>query len=374
MPLKIFYIAEFTLPSTSAYSIQVLKMCDQLSKFAKKTFLFLPFVDQRYLNKNLRKEYNIKYKFKTQSIFKNKKNMNFFYRIFFALKVFFIISKAYKKEKCVIVSRSIISSLVLSLFQIKNYLELHHDLKGFTKHIFKLTNFNFVKRNINYILLHRNLLTLYPHKKKNYLILDDAVDLRHFKKFKKINLKNKNSFACSYFGSLTKGKGIEIIDSLSKKLKNIQFHVYGDLNFYNEKINNENKNITFYGHIPYSKIPKYMSKYDVCLMPYLKKVSVRSSNLETSKYMSPLKLFDYLASCKIIIASNLNVYSHILKNNFNSILIPYNSENIWCKKIIEVRNNIKKYSFLKKNAYKTALKFTWEQRTKKIIKHFETSL
>ena len=30
--------------------------------------------------------------------------------------------------------------------------------------------------------------------------------------------------------------------------------------------------------------------------------------------MSPLKMFDYLAAGKIIIASNLKVYSHILKN------------------------------------------------------------
>ena len=36
--------------------------------------------------------------------------------------------------------------------------------------------------------------------------------------------------------------------------------------------------------------------------------------------MSPLKLFDYLAS-ESIIASKLNVYSHILKHNQNSILL-----------------------------------------------------
>ena len=41
-----------------------------------------------------------------------------------------------------------------------------------------------------------------------------------------------------------------------------------------------------------------MSKYHVLLMPYLNKVSVRSSNLDTSKYMSPLKLFEYLAMSK----------------------------------------------------------------------------
>ena len=47
----------------------------------------------------------------------------------------------------------------------------------------------------------------------------------------------------------------------------------------------------------------------------LENVFVRSKNLDTAKYMSPLKLFEYLAMSKIIIASKLKVYSHILKNN-----------------------------------------------------------
>ena len=63
-------------------------------------------------------------------------------------------------------------------------------------------------------------------------------------------------------------------------------------------------------------------------MPYQNKVKGRSSiNLE--KYMSPLKMFDYLASRMIIIASDLDVYKHILKNNFNCKLVNVNDDNNW---------------------------------------------
>ena len=41
--------------------------------------------------------------------------------------------------------------------------------------------------------------------------------------------------------------------------------------------------------------------------------------------MSPMKMFDYLASERIILASKLNVYSHILRNNYNSILVDPNN-------------------------------------------------
>ena len=82
--------------------------------------------------------------------------------------------------------------------------------------------------------------------------------------------------------------------------------------------------------------------------------------------MSPLKMFDYLASSKIILASDLKVYKHILRNKFNSILIDYKTEN-WVNWINSVFKSKKKFFYLKKNAKKTALKFTWERRSKKIL-------
>ena len=79
------------------------------------------------------------------------------------------------------------------------------------------------------------------------------------------------------------------------------------------------KNVIYKGFVKYKDVPKVLSKYDVLLLPYSKKVYVRSKNIEVGKYMSPMKLFDYLASKKIIVASNLKVYNHILSKK-NSVL------------------------------------------------------
>ena len=63
-------------------------------------------------------------------------------------------------------------------------------------------------------------------------------------------------------------------------------------------------------------------------MPYQNKVYGRGKNLELGNFMSPMKMFDYLASGNLIIASNLKVYSQILKNNFNSFLVTSNNINM----------------------------------------------
>ena len=128
------------------------------------------------------------------------------------------------------------------------------------------------------------------------------------------------------------------------------------------------KNIFFKGHLAYRKIPSVLNKYHVLLMPYSKKVYVRSDNLETGRFMSPLKLFEYLAAGKIIIASDLKVYKHIL-NRKNSILIDSENFKKWAKKIDYVFNNINNFNLMKKESYNTAKKYTWAVRAKKIINY-----
>ena len=66
------------------------------------------------------------------------------------------------------------------------------------------------------------------------------------------------------------------------------------------------------------------------------------------KYMSPLKMFDYLAAKMIIIASDLNVYKHILKNNFNCKLVKVNDDREWSKTIVSLMSENKEINTLKK--------------------------
>ena len=102
-------------------------------------------------------------------------------------------------------------------------------------------------------------------------------------------------------------------------------------------------------------------------MPYLKNVSVRSRNLNVGQNMSPLKMFDYLAAGKIILASDLEVYKHILKDNFNCFLIDPENIDEWIKKINQIFSNLDSFNFLKKNSNQTSKYFTWDKRIDKII-------
>lgn len=124
------------------------------------------------------------------------------------------------------------------------------------------------------------------------------------------------------------------------------------------------------GFVSYSKVTKILPRYKILLMPYQNKVGVLIKGIDVSKYFSPLKLFEYMASGRPIIASNLKVYRNILKHNYNSILLKQDNITDWTiaiKKIMYKKN----YSYLGKNARNNAKNYSWKSRAQKIIKFYE---
>lgn len=354
---QVTYIADFHLPSTSAYSIHVFKMCDSFNKKKFITKLIIPYSEIK--NTNYQKYYMLKKKLKIISIFKKKINHNFFLRLLFS---FMLIKHV---QQSIIISRSPLASLILSIFNYKNILEVHHELKGATNILYKIFEFVNLTKNIKFIFIHKNLKKKFKNVKK-FIILDDAVNISQFSKKAKKKQKFPNS--CIYMGSLHKGKGVEIIEKISRHNNKITYHLFGDLKFLEKK--NYPKNMKFFQHVPYFKVPKILQKYSVALMPYGRRVLGRSDSISLEKNMSPMKMFDYLASSKVIIASKLPVYMHILKSGHNSILVEPENIKGWIKNIENVFLNKKLRNMLKINAYNTAKNYTWDKRVSKILKWY----
>mgnify|MGYP003952597995 CR=1 FL=1 len=351
---KVYYLAELSLPNTSAYAQHVLKMCDNLSKYYDTTLIL---INNNSSFTKLKKDYLLKKKFKIISLSKYR-NSNFFKRIILGIKTKNIIS-----GDSLVISRSIISALILSLFKKKCFLEIHHGLNGLTNVFFKLLKNTKYFNYIYFIIINKKLLSILGLK-KNFVILDDAVEIKDFKGIKAKKIK----YQFTYAGSLYPGKGIEIIENLSKKFKHYKFHIFGDYSNLDIFKYKKTKNLVFHGFISYKMLIKVLKESKYLLMPYLNQISANSKNLEISEFISPLKLFQYLAARKVIFASKLVAYNHILKNKFNCVLNAADNIREWENNL----RNLKKINNkrLSDNAYKTAKIYTWEKRVKKIIRIF----
>tara|TARA_B100001063_G_C16775768_1_gene565179 strand:- start:5468 stop:6577 length:1110 start_codon:yes stop_codon:yes gene_type:complete len=358
---KVFYITETSLPSNSANIINSLKFCDALSKYYN-VHLLQP--HSSILISKIKKNFDIKNEISLINILDRniKSRLD---RFIFCLKVVIKIMNN-KNSIHFILSRSILTSIILTFLNIKNILEIHHNLSGLSKILFNILIKLPVKKKLTILAINRNLIKDLKISKIKHIVLDDGSDVK--KKEFSSNFKYENT--CVYTGSLYKGKGLEIISKLSKIMPNVEFHIYGEKKT-SDKVNSNSfisKNIKFKGHVSYSQINKILRKYHIALMPYEKKISARSSNLEISKYISPLKMFDYFAAGNIIFASNLKAFNHVLKNNVNALIL--NNSNIvnWKILINKVFRNLSDYDHIKYNALQSSKKFSWDNRAKKFLK------
>ena len=106
---------------------------------------------------------------------------------------------------------------------------------------------------------------------------------------------------------------------------------------------------------------------DVLVMPSNKKELKSLGGVgNIAKYTSPLKLFDYLASGKFIITSDLKVFKEIIKNNKHCVIETLNHHK-WLKIIQNIKKNLKKINILKKNALLLSKKYTYKKRAKLLL-------
>jgi glycosyltransferase involved in cell wall biosynthesis len=210
------------------------------------------------------------------------------------------------------------------------------------------------------------------------LVLEDGVDLDRFKindnrYFWREKLKLPvNMNIIIYCGQLYKEKGIEDILLTAKKLnkKNIFFVLIGGFTkdiskwkeYCKEKFIN---NVSFEGFVNNSEIPGYLKAADVLIMPYNTKVNFKIMDINTT---SPMKLFEYMASNRPIVSTNIPVISKVIKHNKSGLLAGPNNIEQLSSYVVELINDSEKSKNLAAKAFDDVRKYTWVNRCKKILK------
>ena len=158
---------------------------------------------------------------------------------------------------------------------------------------------------------------------------------------------------------------------MARERPDVLFVVYGgeasDVSRCHER-NSNLPNIFFGGHVSHPEAQQLMRCVDVLLMPYQKKVSIGVKSHDTGKWMSPMKMFEYMATGVPIISSDLPVLNEILTNRVNALLVKASDHHEWCKALKDLVDNPSLAISLADSAYKDYKnKYTWSIRAQKIL-------
>lgn len=357
--MKITYISASIIPSTNANSVHVMKMCNGLAKNGHEVIL-VGTKGNNLENNDVYSYYDVEKTFQLK-LADNK--LSSIKRLVKGIK--------YSKGADIIYTRWIIAAIFLILFSNKKIIYEHHST--YEKGLYKFFEYLLVKskkiqRHVFITnALKRYFINKYPRiKTKDILVLPDGAD-----RIEIDYISTKNMvFDCIYVGSFQKGKGVELVVKLANQMPNLKFAIVGGRN---DEINelkkiNRSNNIKWFGHLPHNKTYSIIQKSKIALLPNKPKILVRDGKMDIGKWTSPMKLFEYMANRKAIVASNLEVLKEILVDGVNSILVEYDNLNEWeaaIKRLLSDEDLLKKISNQAHKEFNE--KYTWKSRAKRAI-------
>ena len=368
--MKITYITNSKIDSLAANAVNISSMCSSFAGLGNDVTLLVPNnLDSSFVEDQYFKKFNCEHKFKikTFQIF----NLPFLRSIQFIIRGFIEVKKL---KPDLLFVRSHIDYLLLSLYNKNVIIERHSPLEK-NKILCFFQNLIYNKNNLKLMVVIskslKDIISLNSDINHKIKVFPDGAKLMIKKPSYTINIEGKCKFNVGYFGHLYNGRGVEIIISLAKLNKNIFFHLIGgtpeDVSHWKSQTT-KLKNIFFYGYINHSLLDSYSSKMDVMLAPYQNKVSV-SGGGNTVKWMSPLKIFEYMSYEIPFICSDIIVLKEVLKNNYNCKLVKPNDVKEWDIALHDLlinKDDISKKISL--NAYHDLkYKYNWNIRSKNIL-------
>ena len=127
-------------------------------------------------------------------------------------------------------------------------------------------------------------------------------------------------------------------------------------------------NISFKGFIANRDIPEALCNQDILLLPYQNTLIAKGE--DTGKVMSPLKLFEYMAAGRVIIASDLQVLKEILNGSNCYFAVP-DDVSSWKEIIDHISANRAEAVNKAEKAKQDVKQYTWRTRAERMLELME---
>jgi len=362
--MKILYVTDAGLPTPRAHGIQIAKVCESLGRTAELE-LFVP--DRKNsITEDFFSYYDIDRTFKIKLVpcadFLSWTGvLGFFFHIFSFYWEARKISK-FTDFDCVY-SRD----LVAPIFFTDVVIEVHNLPRistWFHRRVFARAK-SFVAKTT---FVKEELVKRFGVDESKITVIPNGIDIDDFNCRESMEeVRNKlrlpiDKKTALYTGSLQSWKGVDVFLYAAEKIINVLFVIVGgdDKSVEEKKRKFPSRNIIFFGQRPHRDMPLFMRAADVLVLPNAAGTDV------SEKYTSPLKLFEYMAAGKPIIASDLPSIREIVSDTDVFFFKPNDVSSLEMA-IKQVFSDPQGSSRRAHNSYELAASFSWSRYVRKIV-------
>lgn len=394
--MRIFYIANIRVPSEKAHVYQILKTCEALARAKAEVTLVYPVRAQTpgmKKIKNFRSYYQVRKNFSLKQLpcldlfvfFGNAlmplQGMAFFIQAFtFSLAAALWLLRSGFQKGDVIYTRDIFLMgpfLLLKKFMGTGlFLEFHTFLKKWPVGLLKKAD--------GLIVITNELKKLYRKSgipETRILMAHDGVDLARFsadssrkdlRKELKLPLGRSMIGYMGRFQTLEQEKGIpELIRALAllkKDLPSVCLCCVGgpmeSVPGYRALAGQEQipgEDLLFIDKVPGALVPRYLAAFDACVMPF-------PWTDHYAYYMSPLKMFEYMASGRPVVATDLPSVREVLTNGRNAVLVRPGDARSLAQGLKKVITDRRFGARISREALRDVKKYDWSVRGAAIVR------
>ncbi|MFH1769718.1 MAG: glycosyltransferase family 4 protein [Parcubacteria group bacterium] len=382
--MRLTYIFNGRLPTEKAHGLQIVKSCEAFAREGIDTMLLVAH-RHNLIKEDLFSYYDIERVFDVKNAwglslkFLGGNRIGYFIQAFTSdVGILWKILFSVKKNGNIFYARDYPALTLLSFLPYKFIAEIHDYRSARPRWWMRriLKNAHRIVANSEGTL--ESLEKHYDSFGKKALIVSNGVDVEYFKTFeakegirKRIAMPEEKTIL-AYIGSLSmigRGKGVK---SILKAFKDIEeansdavLYIVGGpddavIHYRQEakEFGLSEDRVVFTGHIAYKDIKDYINAVDIVIMPLPENQHVLTT--------SPIKLFEYLAAGKVIVAPDISSL-HAYINDKNAILFDPDKEDGLQKSLLNAIQDKYAWSKYQENAQKDSINYTWNKRARKII-------
>ncbi|GJM16185.1 MAG: glycosyl transferase [Thermodesulfobacteriota bacterium] len=307
--------------------------------------------------------------------FENTSLRNIIHGFLASIYIKFFRSKRYD----IVVTRNIVFAyFATKFFNIPTVYDAHHPLVkggGALFNSFKdseyLIRFSTNSKGLSQIYLNQGL------PKDKLVVAHNGVELERFQNIpSKIECRNNlglpldKKIVC-YAGNIYEGRGVEQLIDVAERLSDIIFLIVGgldeDVDRYRRIAESKGtQNFELTGFVPHRSVPLYLNASDILVMPYTSKMTIKGGT-KAQEFTSPIKLFEYMAAARPIVATSISSVKEVLEDGINAILVEPDSSEALCHGIEKVLREDALAQSIASEAVSNIKKYTWEVRAKKLL-------
>lgn len=375
--MKLYYVANFYMPYEKAYGIQLAKMCEALIEEGADLTLVVP---SRGPQTSLREFYGLRVDIPT--IWLPTLDLTEYERLgYFCMSLSFSFSYLiflwYKRiigERFVLytIDADGYSSSALAFVPSPVFSEMH----GGKTHKFASWMLFWRLRGviaINKIIV-EDLKAVFRKSSAHYIAEPNGVDLAMFYPQDKSQARAKLGLppeepTVLYTGRFYSWKGLEIIPRAAALTPEIRWQMVGDTREKFVTVVDESlpDNMHFAAGRPYSEMPLWNAASDAVLV-----LGTRRDE-QSYRWTSPMKLFEYMATGRPILASATPAIKDVVSDGEALLYEPDNAKDL-ADKVRQAVAGGESIAELVNRAAQTSRRLTWNERAKRVLHFIKSTL